>query len=605
MNMLAARLARLLLACLLTVLAPSVRAHEHIVERGWFEDPSGKLGLAEVARREFKPYEGFLGRGYGNSAVWVRLRIDPTLDPDFFLSVSDRLVLRVRPSYLDRIELFDPLDESARPALAGDRHPIRADSYRSLNPNFIIPRGDGPRVLYMRLETSSSRTMAVEALSFEDALRQDRWQEMYCGVYLAVLLVFLIWAMLHWIVSRDPLVGVFALKQALALLCSLLLLGYARAIPDVLAPAPVFLDTLTNVAIFALTSASAYFDYRLLREYHPPRWASNMQLALVALLPMNLALMLAGQTGFALSINMGAMLFAATWNVMVVTLSRPATGGDAPVIRKWVLVCFYLIIAATLSVAVGMLTGAAASNDLATYTLMFQALLAGTIMVFFIQVRAWRLGQRQALAVNDLILANESAYRDRVYREDLERLLEEIRQLAFHDSLTRLPNRRLLLEHLQMAMAGNRRNSGHGALMFLDLDDFKKLNDAHGHAVGDLLLIEVASRLRNCVRETDTVARFGGDEFVVVLADLAKDAVIAREQAAGIAMKMLVALAEPYRLTLQDNAHGSVVEHCCTSSIGVRMFDRHDESVEDLLDQADAAMYVAKDAGRNSIRFHA
>jgi diguanylate cyclase (GGDEF)-like protein/hemerythrin-like metal-binding protein/PAS domain S-box-containing protein len=181
---------------------------------------------------------------------------------------------------------------------------------------------------------------------------------------------------------------------------------------------------------------------------------------------------------------------------------------------------------------------------------------------------------------------------------------EQIRNLAFYDTLTQLPNRRLLNDRLERAMANSRRSGRYGALMFLDLDNFKPINDKYGHGVGDLLLIEVAERLRRCVREIDTVARFGGDEFVVMLSKLDEDKAASTAQAAAVAEKIRVLLAEPYIFNIrQDGQPESTVEHHCTSSIGVVLFINHEYSMEDLCKWADMAMYQAKDDGRNSIRF--
>ncbi|MDP2771026.1 MAG: diguanylate cyclase [Giesbergeria sp.] len=184
------------------------------------------------------------------------------------------------------------------------------------------------------------------------------------------------------------------------------------------------------------------------------------------------------------------------------------------------------------------------------------------------------------------------------------RLEEQVRQLAFHDPLTHLANRRLLVEHLDQAMSASKRSHRHGALLFLDLDNFKSLNDTHGHATGDLLLIEVAERLKACVREADTVARFGGDEFVVLLCELDMQQDEAAAQAAVIAEKIRMRLAEPY--VLQAASSGPVtgtIEHRCTASIGVAVFHGRDESQNSVIDRADAAMYQAKEDGRNRIRF--
>lgn len=182
---------------------------------------------------------------------------------------------------------------------------------------------------------------------------------------------------------------------------------------------------------------------------------------------------------------------------------------------------------------------------------------------------------------------------------------KEIHNLAFYDPLTRLPNRRLLNERLVHAITISKRDGRYGALMFLDMDNFKQLNDTHGHAMGDLLLIEVAHRVTSCVRETDTVARFGGDEFVVMLGELDTDKTESAMQAGIVAEKIRVLLSEPYVLTLeQENAATVTVQHHCSSSIGVVLFVGNSATPEEILKWADAAMYQAKKAGRNWIRFY-
>lgn len=184
-------------------------------------------------------------------------------------------------------------------------------------------------------------------------------------------------------------------------------------------------------------------------------------------------------------------------------------------------------------------------------------------------------------------------------------LQAQIKQLAFFDPLTQLPNRRLLDDRLSQTLAASKRSGLYGALMFLDLDNFKPLNDTHGHGVGDLLLVEVARRLTTFVRQTDTVARIGGDEFVVLLNELHADRSTSTEQANAVAEKIRGALAEPYLLTVAQSGDAlATVEHHCSASIGVVLFVNHMDSQIDLMKWADAAMYEAKDAGRNAIRFY-
>lgn len=172
---------------------------------------------------------------------------------------------------------------------------------------------------------------------------------------------------------------------------------------------------------------------------------------------------------------------------------------------------------------------------------------------------------------------------------------DEIQQLAFFDSLTHLPNRRLLMDRLKHALASSARSGRQGAVLFLDLDHFKVLNDSRGHDVGDLLLKQVAERLTACVREGDTVSRLGGDEYVVVLEDLSEDGLEAAALTETIAKKILDALDKPYQL--------GEYEHHNTPSIGIAIFNSHHATIDELLKQADIAMYQAKKAGRNTIRF--
>ena len=153
-------------------------------------------------------------------------------------------------------------------------------------------------------------------------------------------------------------------------------------------------------------------------------------------------------------------------------------------------------------------------------------------------------------------------------------------------------------------MAASKRSERYGAVIFLDLDNFKPLNDMHGHDVGDLLLIEVAHRITRCVREMDTVARFGGDEFVVMLSELDADKELSVAQAGIVAEKIRVILAEPYLLTRKQEGNAeTTVEHHCTSSLGVVLFINHEASQEEILKWADMAMYQAKENGRNLVHF--
>lgn len=212
--------------------------------------------------------------------------------------------------------------------------------------------------------------------------------------------------------------------------------------------------------------------------------------------------------------------------------------------------------------------------------------LIGIASVFF----------RRPLQRSEAIIATLKIFATRAAAEIERQTTEaEIQHLAFYDSLTQLPNRQLLHDRLQQALLVSGRNKRLGAVLFIDLDNFKALNDTLGHDVGDLLLQQVAARLNLCVRESDTVARLGGDEFVLLLEEISDVAEEAATHARIVGEKILAGFSAPYVL----GAH----EHHCTPSIGITLFGDQAGSVDDVLKNADMAMYQAKNAGRNALRF--
>lgn len=204
----------------------------------------------------------------------------------------------------------------------------------------------------------------------------------------------------------------------------------------------------------------------------------------------------------------------------------------------------------------------------------------------------WVRAQGNAIYENGKIVGLVGAFQDITQQKTAE---DAIKQLAFYDVLTQLPNRRLLLDRLERALLTSARSQSYGALIFIDLDNFKTLNDTMGHDMGDALLKHVALRLQGCLRDCDTVARFGGDEFVVMLENLDQTSLEAKNQVEIVGAKIIQALNQPYEIL----PHG----YYSTPSLGATIFVGNNDTVDEALKRADIAMYQAKSAGRNCLRF--
>jgi len=429
-----------LVALLLVGGAAAAWAQDHITERAWLEDPTGRLTLKEIQQQTFQPYEGLLARGYGRAAVWLRLRIDPVLHPPkgAMPLANESLILRIRPSYLDHIQLFDPAFSGVEPQRTGDVHPRSVDHFRSLNLNLVIPRGDAPREVWLRLQTTSSRMVAVQALTLEATLEQDRQQELFYGLYLALLIVSVVWAVLHWLASRERVLGVFVLKQLLMVLWSLLLLGYARALFE--AP-PGWIDAITSVAICTAVMLAFYFDCTLLREYCPPQWITYVQWGMGGLFLIELLLLLAGQASIALRINSVGILLVGIVPFVLALLSRPEQASPVPVVKRQIVVLLYGVIFLSLLCLALTLMGVGDGFEFALTAVLVHGLLTGALMVIFLQSRAQYQARSHARAMTELVISQEHARQERVYREEQEQLFA----MLAHELKTPLATVRMLV----------------------------------------------------------------------------------------------------------------------------------------------------------------
>lgn len=208
---------------------------------------------------------------------------------------------------------------------------------------------------------------------------------------------------------------------------------------------------------------------------------------------------------------------------------------------------------------------------------------------------------KQEFDENGNILGYHGITREITERRELQKKIE---QLAYCDTLTKLPNRRSLDDKMSFIMSKSDRSQKYCALVFIDLDNFKPLNDTYGHNVGDLLLIEVANRLKNSIRKLDVVARMGGDEFVIILDEFDEEKEISKENIFKVVEKIRICLAQPYKFNIINEDKENIdIEHNCTASIGICMFKGEEESSINIFKCADSAMYEAKELGRNTIKF--
>ena len=184
-------------------------AHDHITQRAYWEDASGQATFEQAQKQEFIPYEGVLGRGYTQSVIWTKFEIVPPKNakPD------QQLVLRIRPIYLDQISLYDPLDLSGQPRITGDQTSYKDEEYKSLAHAFVIPAGQTPRFIWLRLQATSTTLMHVEALTFDDMQRDEHRLMLNNFFTLSLIAVCLLVAIINWFNYREFLYAAFVMRK--------------------------------------------------------------------------------------------------------------------------------------------------------------------------------------------------------------------------------------------------------------------------------------------------------------------------------------------------------------------------------------------------------
>lgn len=403
----------------------SARAQDHIVERAWLEDSTGQLRWQDAQTLSTQLFDGVLSRGFGDSVVWLRLRVDPQAHAAP-LHDPDRLVLRIRPVYLDDIQLFDPLVPGGLAGVTGDMHQPHRQAFEGLDFMLPIARGNTPRDIWLRLSSTSTRQISVQALNTDDLYRQTQKQQLMFALYVAMILVMVVWGLVYWLFSREPVIGVFGLGQAAALCYALFSLGYVRAFWPAQWPAQ-WLNGTTSLFSMVAVSAAILFHVVLIREFDPPRWAVLLHRGLLGLLPLTLLLFfVAHQPVLALQINMYEVLLAPISFLASAWRARGWSNPQAahrPSLSRPMVLGFYMLLLLILSAAA--LPGLAlfGGGETSLYVVQAHGLVTGFLVLLMLQYRAHNIQKQQNLTMLELERAQLHALQERKIHEEQGKLL--------------------------------------------------------------------------------------------------------------------------------------------------------------------------------------
>ena len=435
----------LLLACMM----PPALAHDGIVEQAWIEDPSRRMGVDEVRRQSPRPFEGVLSLGYGDAPVWVRLRIAAETGTGAAGKAAPHY-LRVQPAYLDDIRLYDPLQGADPLPPLGDRHPLSFQAEPSLMFVWRLPGADRPRDIWVRLEATSTRSVLFEVLDERSLRLSNAKIDQYSGIYLGLMLIFCVWAAMHFALRRDMLVGSFLLYATQTFCFGAGMLGYTRFHAPAWVP-PVWIDRFTSMMVLTSCWAVLMFSRRLLREISPPQWWLWTGRLMMLLYPVLVFLLLSGHVRLALELNM-LLLFAGQPSMLVAALAgrnRPANSGDAVYAPSRKIVAGYLAITTiftlmTAAPAMGWVRG----NQTSLYIVLLYSCCTGLLITVMLQYRAHRMILGQKALAQEALFQQQQAQEERRQRMEREQLLD----MLGHELKTPLAEVRMIAADRAMPM---------------------------------------------------------------------------------------------------------------------------------------------------------
>ena len=400
-------------------------ASDAVLAKAYFEDASNQMRLEDVQKQPFTPFTGALSKGYTKSAFWVRLVVQGK-EQATHQTEEARYVVRVQPSFLDEIALYDPSLLGDEPKLAGDLHPPEPEGYQSLNHNFLITLSPEARVIWIRLKTTSTSNLAVEVLPLHEAMNRDQQQNAVMGAFVSALFIFLVWAIVYGYSGQDPLAKVLTISQGITLVHALTLWGYTRLwFSDQFSPATF--DTATSLLVLLSSSSFLWFHIRFISEFSPPRSMMWVLKILLALLPIELLLFAFGEVRLSLQFNM-TMGFLGPPSLVITALgcrvwSERQQDELPPVFSKLMLVGFYGVMNAMALVLTLQALGITGNNKTPISTGPLFGLFSGLVLITTLQLRSRRIQQANAIMEMKLQLAQQDAAQEKRQREEQSRFM--------------------------------------------------------------------------------------------------------------------------------------------------------------------------------------
>lgn len=552
--------------------ATTAMAENLIVSRGMLEDKAGTLTIAQASASQFTPAGSTLAQGYSDSAYWLRLRVRRP-------ATGSKVVLSIGPAQLDEVRLYerdagDPREWITR--VTGDRYAYDDRDRGDIALGFAVDVPTPEKTFYLRIKTTSALQATVEALEPQQANRQSRQADLVRNIFIGLMLWALIWAIDHYLVEREPAVGLFALYQGVYILYGLGATG--NLAPFAPYELPQLTDWLSNISACAASFTFLLFSRALLKLYAPPG-LRGFYLFFLAF-PIQLAAMAFGHTQMALRIGTAVSL-AGAW--YCVALAFAATQEQVP--GRNMLRAVYVVLALFATLFGLSDLGWVTLVDLCArmeWALIIQGIVSSGLICAMLYRRLRQSRKDAQQSALTLALSQQALEIERAHKKQAQ-------AHARTDYLTGLFNRRHFVELVERELARAATSRKPLSLLMIDVDHFKEVNDTWGHHGGDAVLQQIASRIRGALREQDILGRIGGEEFAAALIGADKG------QALEIAQRIRTAAADA--VVALPNGQSTRI----TLSLGLTQLNEQDASLDDLLHKADKALYRAKNSGRNVV----